>query len=367
MKRVYLHIGQTKTGSTSLQAFLHHNRAALSRLGVVYPQVPADDPHPAQHRCLVQALHSGDDALEPAICTWQFVLAQIESSAADAAVISEEMLWHLWEAHPHRREAALDWIAERLAPFDVRIVCYLRPQHEWIESWFNQIARTVVDGSSQMGFGEFQAHAQQLGSFDYLRRTADWAARFGESRLIVRPYEPAHTPIDVIDDFCDLIGLDAGRRAGLHRPDGLQQRLSMPACALSTHFNRHPAAAAFKRPFLDAVVSHAAEGGDRRRHWLSPEQALTLQAACEPGNSELARRFLGRDHLFVQPMPRFAAEDVFAGLTVDDLAGLAVHLFIAQQRHIRQLRKAVALLRSPAAGSPPAAAPEHDDRDTDFT
>ncbi len=37
--RVILHIGQSKTGTTSLQSFLASNRASLAKAGVLYPDV----------------------------------------------------------------------------------------------------------------------------------------------------------------------------------------------------------------------------------------------------------------------------------------------------------------------------------------
>ncbi|MGH1398028.1 MAG: hypothetical protein ACRBCT_02330 [Alphaproteobacteria bacterium] len=38
-KKLILHIGQSKTGTTSLQYFLHANKEKLSEMGILYPDV----------------------------------------------------------------------------------------------------------------------------------------------------------------------------------------------------------------------------------------------------------------------------------------------------------------------------------------
>ena len=42
---VVLHIGSGKTGTSSIQAFLHQNHAQLASLGTLYPQSPGRPRH----------------------------------------------------------------------------------------------------------------------------------------------------------------------------------------------------------------------------------------------------------------------------------------------------------------------------------
>lgn len=49
MKTIFLHIGQTKTATTTLQAFFFVNRNWLANKGVLYPRVPEKNPFKRWH------------------------------------------------------------------------------------------------------------------------------------------------------------------------------------------------------------------------------------------------------------------------------------------------------------------------------
>ena len=57
-KRVFLHIGQSKTGTTSLQNFLSEHRDILTKNGILYPDFYSNGiaVHTKEHNPLAQAL-----------------------------------------------------------------------------------------------------------------------------------------------------------------------------------------------------------------------------------------------------------------------------------------------------------------------
>ncbi|WP_374673706.1 hypothetical protein [Ideonella sp.] len=322
-KRLYLHIGQTKTGSTALQLHLHRHREALSRQGLLYPEVPAGARLKTQHRFLVDALHEAGDQPARAGDVWMPFLDQLRQAPEPGVVLSEEVFWHLFEQRPTLRRRALGWVAEVLQDFDVRVVCYLRRQDLWVESWFNQVAKSRVPlPMASLTFDDFVQRHRELGLFDYAARVAEWSEPFGQGAIVLRVHEPGRLVGDsVVDDFAEVIGarlppLTAGQRA--------QPRLSPAACHFANLFARLPGSGAHRAAFLHAIRD-LGDAGDQRR-LLAPDAAAWLVERYRPGNSGLARTYLGREELFACPQ---RAHTVYPGPSTDDLAELGMRLFMA--------------------------------------
>lgn len=357
MPELLLHIGQTKTGTTTLQAFCAANRDWLAQRGVLYPHPPPAHPLRNQHRFLVDALHQHGNDFDGARPAWDHLHDAIAGSTAPRVLVSEEVFWHLFEGRPDRRPEALRWIGERLAPWKVTVWVTLRPQHRWIEAWYQQIVKTDVTPASAMDFAEFAAHCEAMGLMDYAARLDDWAQVFGPQAIQVSTFEPEARPgFDVVDDLLARLGLDG---AGAVRPPNQQERLPLPAADLAHVFNRARRARDFKAPFMDALRPAGAVLGRDPRRLMAPDEVAALMARCADGNAALARRFLARDALFDAPLP-LADEPVYPGLSAAELGTLAVHLFIEQQKHIRHLRQRLAALEARHGGGAAGTDSAHD-------
>jgi hypothetical protein len=88
--RVYLHIGEPKTGTSFLQRSLWNNRARLAAQGVLLPGYSHRD-HNRASRDVREAPREATDPTDPWIGDWD-VLAGEALSAPRAAVISDEIL-----------------------------------------------------------------------------------------------------------------------------------------------------------------------------------------------------------------------------------------------------------------------------------
>ena len=199
MKRLIVHIGPRKTGSTSIQRLLASRAAGLSGAGIHVPLAGRAHPGRGTHIALAREAARGITA------NWDRLAREIRASARDTLVISAEDF-----ATPPYRAKAAQRLAELVAAerLDVRIVGYVRPQWQLLESEFSQQVR---GGRVAAPFGAFTDRALRAGPetiLDFNRVFAPYRARFGD-RVRVFPLEPAALPGGLLAHFLGEIGAPA--------------------------------------------------------------------------------------------------------------------------------------------------------------
>ena len=230
--RCVLHIGTEKTGTTSLQTFLHLNRRELLARGVFVPVALSPYRALANHEHLttfsLDADKLNDDLRVAAGVRTSAEVANHRSRVAQA--FREEVsvsqgrgeLLFLSNEHCHSRlvrESEVRRLAELLSEFaeEVSILVYIRPQHELAVSLYDQALRAGYYDIDILP--NFEAtHKQWVTKryFDYDDLTTRWSDVFSFARTIVRIFASADfTGPDVISDVMAQIGCDM---AGLNRP-----------------------------------------------------------------------------------------------------------------------------------------------------
>ncbi|MBY5921256.1 hypothetical protein [Ferrimonas balearica] len=130
-KKLVLHIGQYKTGSSSIQTFLFENNEFLASQGIHYCQtgLAYSEPHiGVRHYHLMHRTKSDT-------CLWDELTAEIDSSELDTFVVSYENMLSGLNADK------VQYIANKLRNFDVSVVCYLRRQDLFISSWYGELIK----------------------------------------------------------------------------------------------------------------------------------------------------------------------------------------------------------------------------------
>ena len=179
-KKLILHIGRHKTGTSSLQLFLCRNEARLRDAGYVYPRTLrapiAHHPLARSHNCSVA------DELAPAELEefWK------ELEPAPNVIISSE---EFQNACPYS-------VARDFGFFDVSIVVYLREQVGYFLSAYAQAvkARKVVWTMAEFERAHFRA--------DYYSFLRKWDYAFPENRINARLFDrDALIGGDICSDF----------------------------------------------------------------------------------------------------------------------------------------------------------------------
>jgi hypothetical protein len=128
MKQIFLHIGTTKTGTSSVQRVMDNNSDALAAAGVLYPTSGRGHPSRYAHHNLCYEVQEGrrsSGKFDPTRGSWQETLDEIDASSADKAVISSEAFFYC-------EPGQIDALARLLRGRQVTIIAYLRRQDRWL-------------------------------------------------------------------------------------------------------------------------------------------------------------------------------------------------------------------------------------------
>lgn len=179
-RRIVLHIGLERTGTSALQRFLSRNRAALRLMGVRYPR-PVQGP-PEKHHDLVEAIAAeASGAPHPDLGPAEALIMRHAAAArAPITVLSAEGL--------SAPDAAY---ARALAPLaevcDVRVVVYLRRQDEWALSAYRQ-AVLDPDVAEARPMTEWLKDPRTRARLDYAAMLAWWEDAFGVENIRLMRY-----------------------------------------------------------------------------------------------------------------------------------------------------------------------------------
>ena len=159
-RRLFLHLGLPKTGTTSIQSFLRQNPEVLTDVGVIYPKVGPENPdhpffHPkpataflaeeVSHQFLAREL-VGRNRLAAGTPLWSTAFRMIDGSGAHTAVISYENFSSQVSLYE------FDAISEQLKAYDVTGLIYLRRQDKWAISLYSHFVRGA---RIALPFGQF--------------------------------------------------------------------------------------------------------------------------------------------------------------------------------------------------------------------
>ena len=212
-----LHIGSGKTGTSSIQHFMHRNRDRLAELGHLYPESPGQTRHTRL------GLFIKPDALLAKTPSWRrqgfaspdefrdafrdSLFAEINAAGLSRVVLSDEALYGSPNDALRRLRSFTDDIAGR-----VRVVVYLRRQDDHLISRYQQVVkigdvRPLAEWARQ-DFGQ---------TYDYRSRLDTWQRLLEPTELVVRRFErDSFVDGSLYQDFLDAVGIDV-------RADDLQQ------------------------------------------------------------------------------------------------------------------------------------------------
>lgn len=179
MKKLYIHVGLHKTGTTGIQALLTVNTKQLAERGVLYPATGriantveyTADPAYAHHNIPLVTM-SGDNSL------LHKLIKEIKDSDSHTAVISSEVFMQQFKndlSNITRLAILRDY-------FEVKIVFYLRRQDSLYESVTNQ---QIKDGHVAPPLNTVKLPPY----YNYLTWMNIWEKEFGEGNIIARVYE----------------------------------------------------------------------------------------------------------------------------------------------------------------------------------
>lgn len=206
-RRLILHAGTPKTGTSSLQRHLGTHRRELAAAGWWYP-APSDAPDP-KHQQLNSLLRRGDPlALAKYV---EDALADMPDSAHTTVMTTEGIFNHWWDYGPESK-GVLRTLA---ALFDFELCVWFRQPDEFATALYAQYLRNPRREAESMGnvygrdvdFAAAMADRWFRDHLDYLGFYREAQALFGASR--VKAFRFAGDTVSTFTQHYDLAGMPA--------------------------------------------------------------------------------------------------------------------------------------------------------------
>jgi hypothetical protein len=184
--QLIIHIGQPKTGSSSIQTTLCQSAQYLAEHEAIWYPI------------CEQGFYSSPESLTDK-------LAQLSSILSDG-LPTEHPIRTIVLSHEGLL-AASDWAAPLLnlaseLNFEPQIVCYLRRQDIWLESAWKQW------GAKHEAFPTLHDYMQvAMPRLNWMEQLRPWLDTFGRDRMTVRRFEQREIGLNVVSDFLQLLGI----------------------------------------------------------------------------------------------------------------------------------------------------------------
>jgi hypothetical protein len=297
-KKIFIHIGTNKTGTSVIQRLLNSKRKELIAQGVLYPRTGcAGDAHYELSRVLgFDYGKQADLQTERAVFLEKFN-KELKKSRCETCVISSENF-----VLP--KNVAM--VREFFADFDCYIVVYFRRHDHWWVSAYNQAVRMVVHPPWVLGFhGFLDFHRKKNPAFGNYRALLDrWRKVFGQENIIVRPYERQQNQPNIVVDFLTAIG--SVELCSILSPSDVPQinkSLDCRSTYLLDTFQRMDIDDHVRRSLIDYVMKNVDSNSDEQI--VSPDIRRQLVDKESQQYEYIAQEYLHRPDgvLFFEPPP----------------------------------------------------------------
>ncbi|MCB1756162.1 MAG: hypothetical protein KDJ38_11600 [Gammaproteobacteria bacterium] len=313
-KKIVLHIGRHKSGTTSIQQFLHTNPEWLGRFGYYYPTIGkrAYAHHELGERFSRQSLRSaGPEYLLKNDEYAKSLIAEID--ATDKSIIISS------EAFQNCDPSVIKKLFDK---YDVRIVIYLRNQVSYLPSAYAQkIHATDYAGTMEQFY-------QDIFDIDYHRFLSNWERQF-PGKLTVRIFD-RNTLIanDVVMDFLQsVLDIDTSDNTipvtGQDANPTLTSRLLAYKLYINTTYG-DSLNQAFRRDLYRELGALSRTDDSAR---VLPSAALAEQVIrdSEESNRLTAREYFDRSDLFNNDSLSFGEAYQITRQEIDKISGLLIN------------------------------------------
>lgn len=208
-KRVYVHLGLHKTGTTSIQVALGHARSQLAKHGFLYPTIGCPEWAPFGQHLLPWSLFQRDHYL-PIVhnrrarfddpqrhSLWEKLKAEIEASGAENVVISSEE-FDVFSA------GEIDALGHHLHEYTIVPVIFLRNFSDLVESSYRT---SIVYSQFEGDISSFSANMRTR--LDYHVMLHDWRRIAADGVVRILSYDDPCISTNSLETLLTTVGLNS--------------------------------------------------------------------------------------------------------------------------------------------------------------
>ena len=289
-----LHIGTPKTGTTALQKFLSENSEELKKQGWDFPDMLKEWQIQYGERAYKSTQRNGlllrwsiikKWSEEKKEKLWQMILKHLQSSNV---ILSDEVIW---DYDPSTTTAEI--IRSVKNRYDnIKIVCYLRRQDLYIESYWNQCIK------KKMETRDIDQMILEDTTIRYKEKLDEIAEIVGRENIIVRVYEREQfegSREDITSDFCKVLGIK-DTWEGIVLPGIVNERIDAELIEMKRLFNQE-----YKKRLDEPcyvvtrnAMEYAANHKFSKVGYISNECSKELIKKYSDDNYYIATNYMGR-------------------------------------------------------------------------
>ena len=196
---IFLHVGDTKTGTSIIQNFLDINRFKLySYHNCLYPNIDSKHMEAGRFHNHGMWYKSIKENKQQFLDDVNSILEFSETNHMNKVILSFEE-WLL------DQEFTDLFINSYNKAYNLKVICYLRRIDFWCQSAWKQWGLKISKDIEEF------IKAPKIGSrYRFIQEKLDqWAEIIGKDNIIIRPYEKQQLNKGIIHDFLSSIGLNA--------------------------------------------------------------------------------------------------------------------------------------------------------------
>jgi hypothetical protein len=196
--KIFIHIGQPKTGTTSIQKFLKHNKLVLLEKGYYYQILDTGtinqssaDYSSHNHNAIMDKFWKEKD-IEVLNSYFKHMLSDAKQEGTDSIIISSEVIWS---------RLYLDNIKKFCDIFrghTIQIIVFIKRPDLYIESLWQQYFFAEYDS--------FNQYLQVMPIDDYYEKLKNWQNY--SHKLTITPFEKRYFSNGLEKHFLQLIGIN---------------------------------------------------------------------------------------------------------------------------------------------------------------
>lgn len=296
MKKIYLHIGPAKTGTTTIQQSLHDSNQQLLSVGYYVPHTGQVSPGQAGHHNLAWELN-GNTHFDPKHGVWTELVEELRTISYDQIILSAEG-FSLYS--PEK----IEYLRQILKDYAVYVIVYLRRQDEWLQSMWAEKLKKGENESFHLSLQEWvEKSLTRSNTCDYDRLILNWGDFFGRENIIPRILERSQFKGSLFQDFltaCQVLEATRFR-------DTIEMNPSpgIKTLVLVREFKKlleGKLDIASRIRFFAALSDYADGAGWNDKSWSLVDENLHRQVMqhFSKGNEQIAREYFGRNELFLE-------------------------------------------------------------------